>query len=108
MSIAIDRAHARPCLFPLVVVGSLLLGPWHAAARADGTANSVSIRRLKDKMGTIGVPTGELILNQAAAHLIGEAADGFRYMAEMLNHTRYWNAVGSVGMSGAWAIPSIV
>jgi acyl-CoA dehydrogenase len=58
----------------------------------------VSIRRLKDKMGTIGVPTGELILNTAEAHLIGEAGHGFRYMAEMLNHTRYWNAVGSVGI----------
>ncbi|GAC1328585.1 MAG: acyl-CoA dehydrogenase family protein [Mycobacteriales bacterium] len=66
--------------------------------RADGSANGVSIRRLKDKMGTIGVPTGELIFNQAEAHLVGEAAGGFRYMAEMLNHTRYWNAVGSVGI----------
>jgi acyl-CoA dehydrogenase len=66
--------------------------------RADGTPNAVSIRRLKDKMGTIGVPTGELILAGAEAHLIGEASGGFRYMAEMLNHTRYWNAVGSLGV----------
>ncbi|MQA14285.1 MAG: acyl-CoA dehydrogenase [Pseudonocardiaceae bacterium] len=66
--------------------------------RADGTPNGVSIRRLKDKMGTIGVPTGELILDNAEAHLVGEAGHGFRYMAEMLNHTRYWNAVGSVGI----------
>ncbi|MDP9435621.1 MAG: acyl-CoA dehydrogenase family protein [Actinomycetota bacterium] len=66
--------------------------------RSDGTPNGVSIRRLKDKMGTIGVPTGELILNDAEAHLVGDADSGFRYMAEMLNHTRYWNAVGSVGM----------
>ena len=66
--------------------------------RADGTPNGVSIRRLKDKMGTIGVPTGELILTGAEAHLVGEADSGFRYMAEMLNHTRYWNAVGSVGI----------
>lgn len=66
--------------------------------RADGTPNAVSIRRLKDKMGTIGVPTGELIFAGAEAHLIGTADGGFRYMAEMLNHTRYWNAVGSVGV----------
>ncbi len=66
--------------------------------RADGSPNGVSIRRLKDKMGTIGVPTGELILSGAEAHLIGDADGGFRYMAEMLNHTRYWNAVGSVGI----------
>ena len=66
--------------------------------RTDGTPNGVSIRRLKDKMGTIGVPTGELILDDAEAHLIGDAGGGFRYMAEMLNHTRYWNAVGSLGV----------
>ncbi|MDP9429884.1 MAG: hypothetical protein M3Q47_13870 [Actinomycetota bacterium] len=66
--------------------------------RADGTPNGISIRRLKDKMGTIGVPTGELILGDAEAHLIGDADRGFAYMAKMLNHTRYWNAVGSVGV----------
>jgi alkylation response protein AidB-like acyl-CoA dehydrogenase len=66
--------------------------------RSDGSPNGISIRRLKDKMGTIGVPTGELILNQAEAHLVGEASAGFGYMAEMLNHTRYWNAVGSLGV----------
>lgn len=64
----------------------------------NGSPNRVSIRRLKDKMGTIGVPTGELIFDDAEAHLIGELDGGFRYMAEMLNHTRYWNAVGSVGI----------
>jgi alkylation response protein AidB-like acyl-CoA dehydrogenase len=66
--------------------------------RLDGSPNGVAIRRLKDKMGTIGVPTGELIFNQAEAHLIGYAAEGWRYMAEMLNHTRFWNGVGSLGV----------
>jgi alkylation response protein AidB-like acyl-CoA dehydrogenase len=66
--------------------------------RRDGSPNGVSIRRLKDKMGTIGVPTGELIFNDAEAELIGDAAEGWRYMAEMLNHTRFWNAVGSLGV----------
>lgn len=64
----------------------------------DGKPNGISIRRLKDKMGTIGVPTGELILSDAEGFLIGDASEGFRYMAEMLNHTRYWNAVGSLGI----------
>lgn len=66
--------------------------------RADGTPNGVSIRRLKDKLGTIGVPTGELIFTAAEAHLIGDPAQGWRYMAEMLNHTRFWNGVGSLGV----------
>jgi len=66
--------------------------------RADGSPNGVSIRRLKDKMGTIGVPTGELIFTGAEAHLVGDASQGWRYMAEMLNHTRFWNGVGSLGV----------
>ncbi len=66
--------------------------------REDGTPNGISIRRLKDKLGTIGVPTGELVLTDAEAHLIGEAELGWRYMAEMLNHTRFWNGVGSLGV----------
>jgi acyl-CoA dehydrogenase len=66
--------------------------------RADGSLNGLSIRRLKDKLGTIGVPTGELLLDNAEAYLLGDADRGFRYMAEMLNHTRYWNAVGSLGV----------
>ncbi|ETW99415.1 MAG: hypothetical protein ETSY1_15095 [Candidatus Entotheonella factor] len=66
--------------------------------KPDGSPNTVSIRRLKDKMGTIGVPTGELIFDQAFAHLIGKPDEGWKYMAEMLNHTRFWNAVGSLGI----------
>jgi alkylation response protein AidB-like acyl-CoA dehydrogenase len=66
--------------------------------RRDGGPNAVSIRRLKDKMGTIGVPTGEVLFLDAEAILVGDPGQGFRYMAEMLNHTRFWNAVGSVGI----------
>lgn len=66
--------------------------------RSDGSPNGVSIRRLKDKMGTIGVPTGELIFTDAEAHLVGDGEQGWRYMAEMLNHTRFWNGVGSLGV----------
>ena len=45
-----------------------------AAPRPDGSPNRVSIRRLKDKLGTIGVPTGELIFDDAEAYLVGDAA----------------------------------
>lgn len=66
--------------------------------KPDGSPNGISIRRLKDKMGTRGVPTGELLLNHALAFLIGDPAHGFHYMAVMLNHTWFWNAVGSLGV----------
>jgi acyl-CoA dehydrogenase len=66
--------------------------------RRDGSPNAVSIRRLKDKMGTIGVPTGELLFLDAEAFPIGDPGHGFAYMAEMLNHSRFWTAVGSAGI----------
>jgi alkylation response protein AidB-like acyl-CoA dehydrogenase len=66
--------------------------------RQDGGPNAVSIRRLKDKLGIVGVPTGELLFHDAEAILVGDPGQGFGYMAEMLNHTRFWTAVGSVGI----------
>lgn len=66
--------------------------------RDDGTPNGLTVRRLKDKMGTIGVPTGELVITDAHARVIGAPDRGWQYMAEMLNHTRFWNAVGSLGI----------
>ena len=66
--------------------------------RRDGSPNAVSIRRLKDKMGIIGVPTGELLFHDAEAILIGDPGQGFSYMGEMLNHTRFWNAAAAAGI----------
>lgn len=54
------------------------------------------IRRLKDKIGTRSVPTGEVELRQAEAYLIGEAAHGIYYIMEVLNFSRVSNAIGVV------------
>ncbi|MBM3273892.1 MAG: acyl-CoA dehydrogenase family protein [Candidatus Sericytochromatia bacterium] len=76
----------------------------------DGTRNPYVIRRLKDKLGTRSMATGEVELNGAAAYLIGGADRGFAQMAEMINLSRLYNAVGSVAIlarayteSAAWA-----
>jgi alkylation response protein AidB-like acyl-CoA dehydrogenase len=63
--------------------------------RQDGTLNYL-VRRLKDKIGTRSVPTGEVELRQAEAYLIGEAAHGIYYILEVLNFSRIANAVGVV------------
>jgi len=65
----------------------------------DGLRESgdVYYRRLKDKLGTKSVPTGEVELRGARARLVGDAESGFKYMTEMLNYERLTNAVGSCG-----------
>jgi acyl-CoA dehydrogenase len=59
----------------------------------DGSKNSITIRRLKDKLGVRAVASGELELNQTVGFLIGEAKYGFKYMAEALNVSRLGTAL---------------
>jgi len=67
------------------------------STKRDGEPNDYYFRRLKDKLGTKSVPTGEVELRGAEGYLVGEPERGFKYMAEMLNMERLHNAVGSVG-----------
>ncbi|ELY97852.1 acyl-CoA dehydrogenase family protein [Natrialba asiatica] len=64
------------------------------------SVNDQLYRRLKDKLGTISVPTGEVEFTGAKAFLVGEAENGFRQMAEMLNLERLSNAAASCGIIG--------
>lgn len=64
----------------------------------DGTPNPMRIRRLKDKLGTIGVPTGEIDLIDTWAMEIAAPPLGFKLMMEALNFSRIHNAVGSAGV----------
>lgn len=66
----------------------------------DGALNDQLYRRLKDKLGTISVPTGEVEFDGAEAYLVGEPERGFNYMTTMLNWERITNAVGAVGIMG--------
>ncbi len=76
---------------------SLFLVP---RTKPDGEVNEAHFRRLKDKLGTISVPTGEIEYEGAEAYLVGEEQEGFRYMAEMMNFERLTNATGAVGIMG--------
>jgi len=66
----------------------------------SGDLNDQLYRRLKDKLGTISVPTGEVEFTGAEAYLVGEPENGFRYMTAMLNFERLTNAGGSLGIMG--------
>jgi len=62
----------------------------------DGTRNGFTINRLKDKLGTRSLATGEVTLNGAQAYQIGALNRGFVQMTEMINLTRIWAAIGSL------------
>ncbi len=64
----------------------------------DGTLNPWRLHRLKDKLGTRSMPTGEATLEGATAYLVGSADRGFAYMTDMLNLSRLYNAVASVAL----------
>ena len=56
------------------------------------------IRRLKDKLGTRALATGEIEFEGAPAHPLGPLEEGFRTAAGVLNTSRWLNAVGSAGL----------
>jgi alkylation response protein AidB-like acyl-CoA dehydrogenase len=64
----------------------------------DGTPNHHRIVRLKDKLGTRSMASGEVTMNGAIAWLVGEPEAGFRQMADMVNNSRLSNGVRAAGM----------
>ncbi|MFC5969998.1 acyl-CoA dehydrogenase family protein [Halomarina salina] len=74
----------------------------------DARLNDQLYRRLKDKLGTLSVPTGEVELRGATGYLVGEPERGFEYMTEMLNFERLSNAAASVGIMGRCLLESKV
>ncbi|WP_458210801.1 acyl-CoA dehydrogenase family protein [Haladaptatus sp. NG-SE-30] len=74
----------------------------------EGELNDQLYRRLKDKLGTISVPTGEVEFQGARGYLVGEPERGFKYMTTMLNWERITNAVGAVGIMGRALVDSKV
>ena len=66
--------------------------------REDGQLN-YRIRRLKDKIATRSVPTGEIELRQSEGWLLGQAEHGIYLILEVLNLSRVANSVGSVALA---------
>jgi alkylation response protein AidB-like acyl-CoA dehydrogenase len=64
----------------------------------DGRSNAYRIDRLKDKLGTRAMATGEVTLDGAVAELVGEADRGFAQMTAMLNITRLHNAITAAAL----------
>jgi len=65
----------------------------------DGALNRFHIRRLKTKFGTRTLATAEIDLVDAIGYQIGEIEEGFKVLMEqVLNTSRWLNAVGSTGL----------
>lgn len=87
---------ARPVGAPPGIKGvGLFLLP---RTRPDGTPNAYRIVRLKDKLGTRSMASGEIRLEGAAAWLVGDIGAGFRQMADMVNNSRLSNGVRAAGL----------
>jgi acyl-CoA dehydrogenase len=87
---------ARPVNAPAGLKGvALFLLP---RIRPDGTENAYRIVRLKDKLGTRSMASGEIRLDGAAAWLVGDPGAGFRQMADMVNNSRLSNGVRAAGL----------
>lgn len=66
--------------------------------RDDGRLNH-GTRRLKDKIATRAVPTGEVELRDSVGHLLGAAEQGVYLILEVLNVSRVANSVASVALA---------
>ncbi|MDO6462191.1 acyl-CoA dehydrogenase family protein [Granulosicoccaceae sp. 1_MG-2023] len=64
----------------------------------DGSKNAYRILRLKDKLGTRSMASGEITFEGAEAYLVGEPSQGFKQMTDMINMSRLSNGVRSAGM----------
>jgi alkylation response protein AidB-like acyl-CoA dehydrogenase len=64
----------------------------------DGSRNAYRIVRLKDKLGTRSMASGEIVLDGAVAYLVGDASRGFKQMMEQVNLSRLSHGVRAAAM----------
>jgi alkylation response protein AidB-like acyl-CoA dehydrogenase len=87
---------ARPAGAPKGAKGlGLFLVP---RLKASGERNFL-VRRLKDKSGTVGVPTGEVEFRDTEASPIGEVTQGIYLTLENLMVSRLSNSVAALGIA---------
>ena len=64
----------------------------------DGRRNAYRIVRLKDKLGTRSMASGEIRLEGAVAYLVGDAGRGLKQMMEQVNLSRLSHGVRAAAM----------
>ena len=62
-------------------------------------SRTIEIQRIKAKLGVRSMASGEVILRETEAFLMGGVNEGFKIMAEMVNMSRLYNAVAAQAVS---------
>ena len=84
---------------PGAAAGTRGLGSFVVPRTVDGRPNGFALRRLKDKLGTRGLASGEIDFDGALAWPVGPLEEGFRTaVSVVLNTSRWMTAVGSAGI----------
>ena len=66
--------------------------------KRDGTRNAYRVIRLKDKLGTKSMASGEIRLEGAEAYLVGPVDAGLKQMMEQVNRSRLSHGARAAGM----------
>src|SRR3989304_1119650 len=74
----------------------------------DGTKNGWVINRLKDKLGSRSMASGEVTYQGTVAYVVGDIGRGFKQMMEMVNLSRLSNAMRAAGIMRRALLESIV
>ncbi len=64
----------------------------------NGARNSYRIVRVKDKLGTKSMASGEVTLDGALAYLVGDVRNGFKQMMDQVNLSRLSHGVRAAAM----------
>jgi len=67
----------------------------------DGSANTVAISKVEEKLGLHGSPTCVVDFDHAEAYLLGDRGDGFRAMLDLMNNARLGVAAQAIGVAEA-------
>ena len=91
MALALARVQGDP-------VGSRGLSLFYVELFDEkGKLQNITIRRLKDKLGTRALPTAELNLEGVRAKMVGQPCEGVKTVSAMLNITRIYNNICAAG-----------
>jgi alkylation response protein AidB-like acyl-CoA dehydrogenase len=73
----------------------------------DGTPNAWTLNRLKDKLGSRSMATGEVTFHGAIAYVVGDVDRGFAQMMEMVNASRLSNAMRAAALMRRAVLESV-
>jgi acyl-CoA dehydrogenase len=98
-SVADADAFLLTARVPGAPAGTRGLGCFAIPRMVADAPNGFALRRLKDKLGTRGMASGEIDFHDAVAYPIGPVEDGFKTaVGVVLNTSRWLTAIGATGI----------